>query len=285
MEIFYKLRKEIYYIMNSIYNLSNSIKEDLSEFEESISLSEADYNKIKMQAIQEEYSYLNEGIASKLLNSIKGFFTKMSLWIKNRYRDLKNFSNKTLVKMKKVFGLISKFALENEDRIIEGAKTGEAVVTIRNWYPELLDIDKLEKELDSLKFSDEFESIMNDTQKFVDDHFKSNDLVEVKITQKMAKIAIKNAINSDKVDSLIKKYVKEAEEALRKTEEASKEGLKNTKDEQKVIESKEQVDESKKDILKTSKKCSILINLINKAVIDSHKINVACASMYTGNNN
>jgi paraquat-inducible protein B len=209
----------------------------------------------------------------------------MSLWIKNRYRDLKNFSNKTLVKMKKVFGLISKFALENEDRIIEGAKTGEAVVTIRNWYPELLDIDKLEKELDSLKFSDEFESIMNDTQKFVDDHFKSNDLVEVKITQKMAKIAIKNAINSDKVDSLIKKYVKEAEEALRKTEEASKEGLKNTKDEQKVIESKEQVDESKKDILKTSKKCSILINLINKAVIDSHKINVACASMYTGNNN
>ena len=268
----------------------NLVETDIQEFEETLANANSEWNGIFQEAVNSEITfinegadYLNEGIASKFMNSIKKFFVNIAGWIKKRYTDLKNFTNKTLTKMKAVFGLIEKFATENEDRIINGAKTGEVTVTIRDWHPQLLNIAEIERVLATLNYSsDEFDSIMKETQEFVDSYFKSDKLVEVKVTQQMAKTAISNAKNSVNIDKVIKKYVDEAEKALKKTEDASKEGARNTKDEQAVIENKDKVEEGKRDILKSSKKASILINLVNRAVVDSHKINVACASMYTG---
>ena len=260
----------------------DSINTDCYHFQEALALSESSWNNIIINVMQEEYQCLNEGIAGKFLNSIKKFFNSMTDWIRGRYRDLRNFSNKTLIKMKKVFGLIAKFAEENEERILEGAKTREATANILDWYPSLIKLENLEKSLESLKFSDEFESIINDTRNFVEGHFKSNNVVTTKITPALAKIAINNAKKSVDIEGLISKYVKMAEDALKETEFAANEGNKAKHDEKKIIEAKNAVEEGKKKILTSSKKTSILINLANKAIIDSHRINVACASMYTG---
>ena len=260
-----------------------SIFVDCSCFNESLSLSECAYNNLIIDCMKEEYNAsLNEGIASKFLDSIRGFFSKMNIWIRARYRDLDNFTKKTLVKMKRVFGLISEFAIKQEERIIEGAKTKEAVAKTYDWYPRLLKLTDLYKSLSRLNFSDEFEKIIDDSKKFISSYFKSENIVETKITPELAKIAIENAKNSNDVEKIIKEYVAKAEEALHETEDASNKGTKN-KDEKEIIVSKQNVENGKKKILTSSKKCSILINLANKAIIDSHRINVACASMYTGN--
>lgn len=255
---------------------------ECESFDESLVYAECAYSNILLQSVKEHKEYLNEGIASKFLDSIKNFFSKMSSWIRARCKDLKVFTNKTLIKMKKIFGLISEFAIKYEDRIIEGAKTNEAIANTLNWYPSLLKLGDLEKELFKLKFSDEFNSIIEDTKNFVNSHFKSNDIVETKVDLKTAKIAVSNAKICPNIEKVIKAYVSLAEEALKETEEASEAGIKNKKDEQAVIQSKNKVEEGKKKILTTSKKCSILINLANKCIIDSHRINVACAKMYTG---
>lgn len=265
----------------SMNDYLSCINNDCYKFEESLALSESTWNNILISVMKEEYQYLNEGIAGKFLNSIKKFFNSMTNWIKGRYHDLRKFSSKTLVKMKKVFGLIAKFAEENQERIMNGANTKEATANILDWYPSLLKLEDLEKSLEKLKFSDEFESIINDTKKFVEGHFKSNNVITTKITPNLAKIAISNAIKSNEIEGLITKYVKMAEDALKETEIAANEG-KSKKDDETVIKSKNAVEEGKKKILSTSKKTSILINLANKAIIDSHRINVACASMYTG---
>ena len=266
----------------SLTDYLDSLNMDCRTFDEALILSETAWNNITIQALNEEFAYFNEGIASKFLGTIKKFFSKMIDWIRGRYKDLKNFSNKTLVKMKKVFGLISKFATENEERILEGAKTKEAKANILDWYPSLIKLKDLETSLEKLNFSDEFESIIEDTKKFVLEHFKSNEVIEVKITPALAKVALENAKMCPDIEGSIKRLVLLAEEALKETETAASEGNKTKDDENIIIKSKNMVEAGKKKILTASKKCSILINLANKAIIDSHRINVACASMYTG---
>jgi len=268
--------------MSGDKNYLNYIDSNCHKFDESVALAEVAWNNIIMASMNEEYTYLQEGIASKFLNTIKGFFAKMGSWIKGRFSDLKNFSNRTLVKMDIVFNKIAKFAEENQDKILEGAKTKEAKASILDWYPKLIKLSDMLKALEKLKFTDEFESIIEDTKKFMDSQFKSNSIIETKIDMNLAKIAISNAIESKNIKDTITKYVKAAEDALRETETAVNNGLKAKNDENLIIESKNAIEAGKKKILTTSKKTSILINLANKAIVDSHRINVACATMYTG---
>lgn len=257
-------------------NYLESIDNDCKDFNQCLYNSEMIYNNLYISVIKEEYECLSEGLRDKFINNIKGFFSKMSKWIRGRYRDLKEFTRKTLTKMMKVFNLISKYAKNHKAEILNNVKNKEVYVEILDWTPSVPTINKIVQDIEKINFSDDFEAVMEESKKIVNDYFKTNEIKRIKVDKKTAEIAIHNATECPKIEKIVKKYIADAQKALEETDKASEEGIKEKKDENKVIASKEKVEEGKKKILKTSKKSSIIITLINRLIIDSHKINLAC---------
>lgn len=280
---------------NKSFNF-NGVENSCLKFNEALAYGEIAWQNLTIKAMNEEYMILKEddSPANKnetLIEKIKRWFKEIITWIKNRFNDIKNFAKNVISSLGSGFEMINVYAKQNKDKIIKGGKIlsskGEKI-TLTKWSngsklqsPKniLANFANIERKANSMFDKGEattkmnnFQDVSNTIEGIID---KNQSTQEVSFDTTLVNSAIQIASEATKCVMTIKNIMKQTSKTAEECNRTASTGA-NTNDVNKAQELKTKVSNLKSKFVFENKCTSAIVRLVNKAVKDAHKVNVAC---------